>query len=279
MNLRKIAVSLLRILVLLVVAVVLLLIFFQHQMIYHPRPYREPVSSLLGPFARVLSFSTKQGKQQAYYLPPIEGGMPERLWVIFNGNGSLALDWVRFRDWSHTARDGWLLVEFPGYGACEGSASPESIRANAAAAVQELATATGVDANDPKTRLCVMGYSIGCGPALEFAVAHPVEKVVLSAPFTSLVDMARLRVGWPLCLLLRQNFDNSARLDELARRSSPPHVDIFHGDHDELIPQRMGITLAKRHPQMIRFHPVPEAQHNNIIDEASSEILRVMGEP
>jgi uncharacterized protein len=278
MKLRKIAVSLLRILLLLVVAVVLLLVFFQDRLLYHPHPYREPVAMLLPPSGRVLAFTTKEGRQEAYFIGPRSDGMPERLWVLYNGNGSLALNWLWMLGGGLPERDGFLLVEFPGYGNCEGSASPESTRASTEAAIRELAAATGVDANKPGMRLCAMGYSMGCGPALEFAAAHPVEKVVLSAPFTSLTDMARKTVGWPLCLLLRQNFDNASRLDALASRTPPPHVDIFHDDHDIVVPQRMGIALAKRHPAMIRFHPVPGANHDNIIDVASSEILRVMGE-
>jgi pimeloyl-ACP methyl ester carboxylesterase len=275
---KKLAGSLLRILLLLLAAVVLVLVIFQHQFIYHPRPYREPVASLLPPGARELLFTTAQGKQTAFYLPPLAGAAPERLWVLFNGNGSLALDWLWLLDYRRPPRDGFLLVEFPGYDACEGSASPESIRASAAAAIRELAATTGVDADRPATRLCAMGYSIGCGPALEFAATHPVEKIVLSAPFTSLADVARLRVGWPLCLLLRQNFDNAARLDELARRSPPPRVDIFHGDRDIVVPQRMGAELARRHPEMIRFHPVPGAYHPDILAVASDEIAHAMAE-
>jgi molybdopterin synthase catalytic subunit len=39
---------------------------------------------------------------------------------------------------------------------------------------------------------------------------------VLVAPFTSLVEAARTRVGWPLCHLVLDRFDNRARLDALA---------------------------------------------------------------
>jgi pimeloyl-ACP methyl ester carboxylesterase len=275
---RKLALSLLRIFLLVVVAVPLLLFFFQHRLIYLPRAYHESVVRSLPAGVIELPFTTAQGKQSAFYLPPVNDGTPERLWVMFNGNGSLALEWLFLLDGNRPRRDGFLLVDFPGYGNCEGSASPEGIRDNASGALRAL-TAESVDAARPGTRLCAMGYSIGCGAALEFAAAHPVGKIVLITPFTSLADVARLRVGWPLCLLLRQNFDNAARLDEIARRTQPPRVDIFHGDRDIVVPQRMGVALAARHPQMIRFHPVSGAQHPDILDAASGEILRVMAEP
>jgi pimeloyl-ACP methyl ester carboxylesterase len=119
----------------------------------------------------------------------------------------------------------------------------------------------------------VIGHSIGCGAGLQFAARWNVDRVVLIAPFTTMREMARRVVGWPLCHLLLHNFDNRARLAELAARRLEPEVVLFHGTDDEVIPFEMGRSLAAEHPGMIRFHAVPGADHNTIVDTASEEIL------
>ena len=89
---------------------------------------------------------------------------------------------------------------------------------------------------------------------------------------------SRARVGWPLCWLLAHNYDNQARLRELASRPHPPRVTIFHGSEDEVIPVFMGRQLASMFPRMITFHEVPGAGHNTILFDSRSQIFAAMGE-
>jgi hypothetical protein len=72
--------------------------------------------------------------------------------------------------------------------------------------------------------------------------------------------------GIPLRLLVApgQAYDNRARLSSLARRASPPRVVIAHGDHDTLIPDRMGKALAQVVPGT-RFLSVHGAGHNDAV--------------
>ncbi|MEI8341883.1 MAG: alpha/beta hydrolase [Verrucomicrobiota bacterium] len=245
----------------------------QHSMIYHPRHYGAGEVQ-----ESALAFSTSEGRQFAYYIPPDTGGekVPERLWVMFPGNASVALDWLDFVKRYPGRHDGFLLVDYPGYGSCEGSASPQSIEESTEAAFDQLAQQLKTTRVALAAKLGVVGHSLGCGAALNFAVKNPVDRVVLIAPFTTLRDMAQRTVGWPLCWLLRHNFDNGARLAELAAREHPPRVDLFHGSEDEVIPVRMGSGLAARFPRMITFHEIPETNHNMIVIQARDQIFAAM---
>ena len=76
-------------------AIVALVYFGQHSMLYHPRPYDARYANYLPPDGVELSFFTPAGKQVAFYLPRGLGPqLPQRLWIAFCGNGSLALDWT-----------------------------------------------------------------------------------------------------------------------------------------------------------------------------------------
>ena len=249
------------------------LFFTQHSMIYHPRHYFDREEQGIK-----LAYSTSEGRQFAYYIPPDAAGeqAPERLWVMFPGNASLALDWLDFVKRYPGRRDGFLLVDYPGYGRCEGSASPDSIEESAEAAFDQLAKRLHAGPAGLDSNLGVVGHSLGCAAALDFAVKHPADCVVLVAPFTTLRDMARRTVGWPLCWLLRHNFDNRARLAALAAREHPPRVTILHGSDDEVIPVAMGCELASEFRRMTVFHPVPGATHNTILVRARAEIFSAM---
>ena len=80
-----------------------------------------------------LNYETSEGKQLAYYVPPRDesfSGVP-RVWVLFPGNASLALDWLKFIALAPERDDAFLLMDYPGYGGCEGSPSPASIQESA----------------------------------------------------------------------------------------------------------------------------------------------------
>ena len=275
--LRRISISILSVLLAAAVALVVLILLFQNSLIYHPRKYSSGASGRY-PSLVPLPYATAQGRQQAYYLPPDQAAAqaPHRLWVLFCGNASRALDWMDILESRPDGRDGFLLIDYPGYGDCEGSPSPGAIRDSAEAAFACLAETLKCEPKVLEENLNLLCLSIGCGAGLNFAVRHPVNSIILLAPFTSLRDMARRSVGWPLCWLLIHNFDNRARLRELAERKHPPQVTIFHGDDDTLVPITMGRELAGMFPAMITFQPVTGAKHNTILYDAQSRIFAAM---
>ena len=63
-------------------------------------------------------------------LPPPGNDSVQRVWVLFGGNAGLALDWLGLLTQVNSPGVGFLLIDYPGYGACEGSASPETIRSS-----------------------------------------------------------------------------------------------------------------------------------------------------
>ena len=288
-QLRRGLMSGLRIVAGVVVLGVVALYIWQDLLIWHPHPYLQGEVELFPLPLTALVFRTAQGTQTAFYTPPRDGrALPSTLWVLFAGNGSLALDWgdIIRRD-THPGQ-AFLFVDYPGYGRCEGKPSPASIRENATGAMDTLARRLGQPDGPALARtvaagggrLAVMGHSIGTGVTLEFAASRPeVSKVVLISPFTSLRDMARTVVGWPLCWLLRGNFDNRARLDELAARPTPPAVIIFHGDEDTLVPPAMGRALAAAHPDCTRFELVAGGSHDDTAYRAGPALLAVLAGP
>lgn len=270
-----------RVVLLIVVAVLVFtavyigrLFFTQYDQIYSPQRYESSYKALLPVNTREISYTTSSGKQTVFYIPP-KGkaqSVPERLWVLFNGNAVTALDWLDIIADLPDKDAGLLLIEYPGYGVCEGKPRARKILESSEAAFRVLARELRIPPERLEENLCIMGYSIGSGTSLQFAVHHPVKRLILIAPFTSLVEMAALEVGPVLSQFLIDRYDNRSRLNELAERATPPDVHIFHGDKDKTVPFVMGRQLADEHPEMITFHHINAADHSNIFDLALDEI-------
>jgi pimeloyl-ACP methyl ester carboxylesterase len=239
---------------------------FQEQLIYPAPHYTQSELEGLPPGLVALRDPADATSVLGFYRPPIAGGEPRRLWLAFGGNGDLALRWDGVLAPAATDGTGFLLVEYPGYGARAGRPSPEALLSGSEATLAALARHLGLGVAELQARCAVLGYSIGSAIALEYAARHPVQRIVLVSPFTTMLDMARLSVGSPLCYLLRHRYDNVASLARIRARGLPP-LTILHGERDSLIPPAMGRALAASAPGS-HFELVPGAEHGDVIERA-----------
>ncbi len=260
----------------LVTLVALVMGRFQHTMIYYPRPY--PAGYPLVAEMVSLAFLTGEGSQTAYYLPARrdEGELPERLWLVFGGNASLALDWQDFATSYPDPQAAFLLIDYPGYGRSAGRATPDSILSVAESAIQALAGQLAVSPDLLTERVSLLGHSLGASAALLYGARHPVARLVLISPFTSLRDMAELLVGSFRSRFLIHDYDNRARLGELAAQDPRPRVFILHGDQDRIVPVAMGRELAALYPRMIHYLEIKGGDHNSIIGLEEERIIGAM---
>lgn len=259
--------------------VCLYLLGCQSRMIYFPRAYEAAdLAELAGHGGVRLAFATNQGNQTAFYLPPDESGepgsLPRRIWLCFGGNGALALEWLALRD-SWPGEDAFLLIDYPGYGLCEGSPSPATITQSIRGAVDAMEKHLNTDADTARPRLAVLGHSIGCAAALIAANELKVNHAVLVSPFTSMTEMGRRMFGRPLCLLNRHRFDNRRQLQAMLERPQA-RITLFHGLDDEIIPIGMSRELAGLDKTRIQFHEVKDAGHNDILWIARQGISKAM---
>lgn len=250
----------------------------QRRLMYHPQKYRfTPPTELSDWVLSPIEFSSKDGSQTAFFMRQKQfqanDQAPEKLWVCFNGNASLSLDFamVYFENLSSERDIAFLLVDYPGYGLCEGSPSRAGIKRNGDFAYSALLSKNGW--KPEQSALGVVGYSMGCAAGLEFAVSqYNAENVVLFAPFTSMLEMANRIVPFPFYYLAVDRFDNRARLKGLIQ-SRRTNVQIFHGEADEVIPVEMSRELAQLHPDF-QLKTKPGITHQMVIDGFLSEFTQ-----
>ena len=273
-RLRSWLVTLLFLVLALVLIPAALLYFRQHSFIYYPRTYAPGFERVLPPAALALRYNTIAGDQVAFYIPPRSGAAhPSRVWMMFSGNASVALDWLDIVGMSRNENDGFLLIDYPGYGASEGVAAIATTRGSAEKAVETLAAQLQMPEDELGTRVCGLGLSLGAAAALDFATHKSAQRIILISPFTSLRDVAARLFSKPASYLLIENYDNRSRVQELAKREPPPQITIFHGTADPLIPSDMGRQVAESAPAIARFVPVQGATHDTIVSDALPQII------
>src|SRR4029077_9045237 len=94
----------------------------------------------------------------------------------------------------------------------------------------------------PATKIVAYGESLGSGQAVRLGAARPVAAVVLEAPLTSTIDVARSTYFWlPLGLLIRDKYNNERNI-----RLVKAPVLVLHGAQDAVIPVEMGWRGSRR---------------------------------
>ncbi len=265
---------------LLVVLVILallagMLFIVQDGLIYLPRRYEaREIESWRGRGFVELEFATSQGAQGAFYQRPKGSAEPTRIWLVFGGNGGRSMD---YRDIALDADCGYLFIDYPGYGLCEGKPNPSRIDATVDAAIQALWRELGVAAEEYQSRLCVFGHSLGAAVGLRAAVRYEIDQVVLLAPFTTMREMAASVVGGLYANVLRHRFDNVAAMEELRSANPDARVVILNGTGDREIPPAMGRELAERFEGMAEYRPLDGVGHNDLLDAEMPAVIRAMG--
>ncbi len=254
----------------------LVLFFRQSSMIYLSRTYTteqlQEVSQSQNEIITLRSTDATAAQQKivGFYCPPHNNEALKLIWVIFVGNADTALDWVSFTNSHKIAGAGYVLIDYPSYGAHPGKPSPASILNSSEQAMNLLKEHIKQD-----VPIHVLGHSLGAAAALQYTVKNPVQRMILISPFTTMKAMAKRQVGWPLCELLTHRFDNVARLKEIIAAGLPATM-IMHGQQDPFIPVTMGQDLAKL-DSAIEFVVIPDGDHNNVISLGDAPLSTFMG--
>ena len=176
---------------------------------------------------------------------------PHAVWLMTHGNGGQAgaRAYVLPR---MSPADSLYVLEYPGYGLRAGSPSQSTINAAALAAYQALRR------EFPTTPVCVLGESIGSGPASYLgSITAPPDKIILVVPFDALANVAAARMPFlPARLLLQDRWDNIAALQSYA---GP--VEIYAAPDDHVITFSHAKNLAD-HLKAAKFIAI-EGGHND----------------
>ncbi|MGO4712311.1 alpha/beta hydrolase [Bradyrhizobium sp. 2TAF24] len=245
------------------VAVVAVLFAFQRSLLY-PVPQTEAVTPAAAgfPAAQALQLDTEDGERIiAWHVPPKPG---KPVVIFFHGNGEV-LAWrvPRFRALVADGT-GLLAVSFRGYGGSTGTPTEEGLLRDGAAAYHFAA------ARYAPARLVPWGYSLGSGVAVALATTQPVARLILEAPYTSIVEVAAGKFPWlPVRWLMRDRFASDQRIAAL----KVPLL-VMHGEQDQVVPFALGQRLFALAPAPKLFEGFAQGTHVDLDDHGALAIAR-----
>jgi uncharacterized protein len=221
-------------------------LFLMQRSFLFPIPTGQRTSPQAAGFPQVEEhvLTTSDDEKVIVWHMPAKPGHPVILY--FHGNGDfLAGFFERFRK---VIADGTGIValSYRGYAGSSGAPSEQGLLRDAAAAYGFATARYSPD------RIVLWGFSLGTGVAVALAAEQPVSKLILEAPFSSIVDVAA-SVFWymPVRLVMRDPF----RSDERIARVKAPLL-VMHGSDDRVIPILFGerlFTLAHEPKRLVRF--------------------------
>ena len=238
--------------------------FFLQRAILFPVPSTERIAPAAAGFPQAEEhvLTTADGEKIIVWHMPAKPGRPVILY--FHGNGDyLAGFFARFRDF---IADGIGIVApaYRGYSGSSGKPSEQGLLQDADAAW--AFTTSRYDAS----RIVVWGFSLGSGVAVALAAQHPVSKLVLEAPYSSIADVAASAFPiLPVRLLLQDPFRSDLRIGQIKAK-----LLFMHGARDGTIPIVFGerlFALAGEPKQFVRF---PDGGHNDLDYFGASAVAR-----
>jgi fermentation-respiration switch protein FrsA (DUF1100 family) len=242
----------------------LVLLFAKQRAMLFPIPTTErtaPAAAGL-PQAEEHVLTTSDGERVIVWHVPAKAG--RAVVLFFHGNGDFLAGLVgRFKDITADGA-GLVALSYRGYAGSSGAPSEDGLLRDAAAAY--AFAAAGYDAQ----RIVLWGFSLGTGVAVAVASEHPVGKLILEAPSTSIADVAAAHFPFvPVRLLMRDRFHSDERI---ALVTAP--LLVVHGAQDPVIPIALGERLFALANEPKRFVRIPGGGHDDLGSFGVVEITR-----
>lgn len=263
MNLRSVAKSAARVVVISYAIVTASCAVNQRFLLYHPDP-TVPDPARFG-VAEMQSVRIPAGKGMnllGWWRPPPDDASP--VIALFHGNaGHLGYRANKARLFMD-AGYGVLLVSWRYNAGAGGEPGEEALVGDGRAAMSFLET-QGIAPG----RTVVYGESLGSGVAVALAAERDLAGIVLESPFSSVAEVAQYHFWYlPARWLVLDEFDSVTRI----RRVQEPLL-LVHGADDTLIPVRFARELYDAAPGPKEVRILPGAGHNDLYAHGAGPIM------
>lgn len=230
---------------------------FQRRLLYFPTRLQPNVAEQIALSEGLVPWRNNSGKIIGWKLPAAEPATANVL--IVHGNGGCALDRSYFAKPIHDAApvDVYLL-EYPGYGARDGSPSQQSFLAAAEEAFDLLTN---------KGPVFVVSESLGTGVAAHLAKTRGEEiaGLMFFVPYNNMVSLAQQKMPvLPIWLILWDRYNPESWL-----KNYRGPVGFVLAENDEIIPAKFGQRLHDGYSGPKTLQVVYGAGHNTVSSQSS----------
>ena len=242
----------------------LVVLFFAQRSFLFPIPTAERTTPQAAGFpeAQEHVLTTADGEKVIVWHVPARPG--HQVVLYFHGNGDyLAGFFGRFRSIMADGT-GIVALSYRGYAGSTGQPGEQGLLQDAAAAYAFSVARYRAD------NLVIWGFSLGTGVAVALAAEQRIGRLILEAPYTSIVDVAASAFWFtPVRHLMRDQFHSDGRI---ARVKVP--LLVMHGALDATIPVAFGERLFALANEPKRFVRLARGGHSDLDNFGAIEIAR-----
>lgn len=234
---------------------------FQRDLQYFPT-HRDPAPAALGlSGVERVTLTAPDGVSLVLWLSLPDPRAPVILFLHGNA-GEIADRADRLAFWRDRGF-GTAFLSWRGYGGSGGRPTEAGLLTDAQTTYDHLR-----DQGVAPDRIVVVGESLGTGPAVMLAARNPVGAVILEAPYSAAVDIARAAYPWlPVGLLMKDQFRTR---DHIAAIGAP--LLILHGEADSVIPVGHGRRLYDLAAEPKTFRSLGPVDHDALFAPATWKI-------
>ena len=243
------------------------LTFFANRAIFHPTQYPDGPWEMQSHWkAEDVWLETSDGVKIHGWMIPSAGSAP-LVTLYFHGNAGNLTHRVDHIEAIVEAGTPILIIDYPGYGKSDGSAS-EAGCYRAADAAYDYLTSHGYLPD----QIVLYGESLGTAAAVDLASRKPSAGVVLEAPFPSARSVAA-RVLPGIGPLVVSGLDTGTKITNV---KAP--VFVLHGTLDQVIAYDLGREVFKLANEPKQFWTVDGAHHSDIVVREKPEYVKRLRE-
>jgi pimeloyl-ACP methyl ester carboxylesterase len=234
---------------------VVAVMIFQRSLIYFPTKLNPKIAEQMAAKEGFLPWRNKAGEIIGWNLPAAASSTGSVL--VVHGNAGCALDRDYFATPIHAvAAVDVFILEYPGYGARDGSPSLPSLLA---------AAEEGFNIISNRGPIFLVSESIGAGVASHLAREHgqQIRGMILFAPYNRFAAVAQKKMPiLPVTLLLRDRYDPAGWL----KNYRGPVMFVVAGA-DRTIPPQFGRALYDGYAGPKQLEIIANADHNDIEEQ------------
>ena len=236
---RRVAIGVLSLIVIAYVGVCTWLRVDGYRLVFTRDFPTEPVWESLGLQPQTVQIGTlESGPLFAWSIPSLPSDSGANQWVLhFHGSGDNVTSAFNQEEFHRLRGMGFsiLAAEYPGYAGKPGKPTEQTVEQEAQIAYDYIRK-TG---NVPERNIVIYGTSIGTGVAVDLASHVRASALVLLAPYTSVVDLGKIRYPYlPISLLASDRLESDKKIG-----TAHMPVFIFHTVEDKVIPFEEGRRL------------------------------------
>jgi len=251
---KKKLLSLVKIIIGFILIIYGLLYFFQERFIFFPQKLNTNYTFDFTQDFQELNFKTTDGKTLNGLLFKSEN--TKGLIFYLHGNAGSLSSWGNVAKTYTNLNYDVFILDYRGYGKSEGTIeNQEQLFEDNQMIYNKIKEAY------KEENIIILGYSIGTGMASKLASENHPKRLILQAPYYSLLDIIHRKISFIPTFIIKYKFETN----EYLKKCNLP-ISIFHGNKDQVIYYESSVKLKDEFKSKIEFITLNNQGHNGMTD-------------